>query len=173
MSGVASVASFFISRVDTAVDLALGEIGEIELLGKIAVANAKTAYARFREVFCGPCWEELAAQGARVQRPLWASTSTKNPLYPDTLYVDSLIGPDTVNTVPPATLSAFDDHGTVVPALEAGLDEARAQLACLAELGADLDTIMQKLQDDGVAAFAKSFEALVSSIGEKRAELQG
>ncbi len=118
---VASVASFFVSRVDTAVDRALEAVGEGELQGKIAIANAKVAYARFQELFSGERWERLAAQGARVQRPLWASTSTKNPRYPDTLYVDGLIGPDTVNTVPPATLDAFLDHGTVAPTLESGL----------------------------------------------------
>jgi len=176
VSQVASVASFFVSRVDTAVDQALEAIGTPEaaaLQGKIAIANAKAAYARFRERFSGDRWDRLAAQGARVQRPLWASTSTKNPLYPDTLYVDGLIGRDTVNTVPPATLNAFRDHGTVALTLEAGLGQTSAQLAlqALAELGVDLDAITQKLQDDGVAAFAKSFEALMASIAEKRDRL--
>ncbi len=183
VSKVASVASFFVSRIDTAVDRILEETVRAThaspLQGKIAIASAKVAYARFREIFSGPRWEKLAAQGARVQRPLWASTSTKNPLYPDTLYVDNLIGPDTVNTVPPATLQAFLNHGTVAPTLEAGLEEARAQLARLrsvapratAEPGVDLDAITQKLQDDGVAAFAKSFESLMASIAEKRDRL--
>jgi transaldolase/glucose-6-phosphate isomerase len=182
LSKVSSVASFFVSRVDTAVDRALEAIGTPEavaLQGKIAIANAQAAYARFCEIFSGGRWERLAAQGARVQRPLWASTSTKNPLYPDTLYVDSLIGPNTVNTVPPATLNAFRDHGTVAPTLEAGpsaslragLEEARIQLARLAELGVDLDAITQKLQEDGVAAFAQSFEALMATIAEKRDRL--
>jgi transaldolase/glucose-6-phosphate isomerase len=174
LSKVGSVASFFVSRVDSAVDLALETIGTSEALalqGKIAIANAKAAYARFREKFSGHRWDRLAAQGARVQRPLWASTSTKNPLYPDTLYVDGLIGPDTVNTVPPATLHAFRDHGTVAPTLEAGLEEARAQLAQLAEVGVDLDAITQKLQDDGVAAFAQSFQSLIASIAQKREQL--
>jgi transaldolase/glucose-6-phosphate isomerase len=172
VSRVASVASFFVSRVDTAVDRALeGTEGGSPLLGKIAIANAKAAYARFRELFSGDRWERLAVQGAHVQRPLWASTSAKNPLYPDTLYVDALIGPDTVNTVPPSTLNAFMDHGEVGPALESGLDEARAQLARLAELGVDLDAITQDLQDDGVAAFARSFEALMDSIAGKRERL--
>jgi transaldolase/glucose-6-phosphate isomerase len=177
VSKVASVASFFVSRVDTAVDRQLDELirsgsGNLQSLqGKIAIANAKAAYARFRQLFSGERWEKLAAQGARVQRPLWASTGTKNPLYPDTLYVDSLIGPDTVNTVPPATLRAFLDHGTVAPTLEAGLAEARAHLARLAELGVDLDAITQKLQDDGVDAFAKSFETLMAGIAEKREKL--
>ncbi|TEU14783.1 MAG: bifunctional transaldolase/phosoglucose isomerase, partial [Anaerolineales bacterium] len=176
LSRVASVASFFVSRVDTAVDRQLDNLqypisNTESLKGKIAIANTKLAYARFRETFSGERWERLAAQGARVQRPLWASTSTKNPLYPDTLYVDGLIGPDTVDTVPPATLDAFHDHGTVALTLEEGLDEAREQLARLAELGLDLDAITQKLQDDGVAAFAKSFEALLTSIAEKRDRL--
>ena len=176
LSRVASVASFFVSRVDTAVDRQLDNLqspaSSIQSLkGKIAIANAKLTYARFRETFGGERWERLKAQGARVQRPLWASTSTKNPLYPDTLYVDGLIGPDTVDTVPPATLDAFHDHGTVALTLEEGLDEARDQLARMAELGLDLDAITQKLQDDGVAAFANSFEALVTSIAEKRDRL--
>ena len=168
---VASVASFFVSRVDGVVDRALEEIGETALQGTIAIANAKAAYARFREIYRGARWERLSALGARVQRPLWASTSTKSPAYPDTLYVDGLIGPDTVNTVPPATLTAYLDHGKVAPTLETGLDQALAQLSRLAELGVDLDEITQKLQDDGVAAFAAAFEGLMSSIAEKRARL--
>ena len=178
LSKVASVASFFVSRVDAAVDRQLDELiresptSNIQYLqGKVAIANAKAANARFRQIFGGSRWERLAAKGARVQRPLWASTSTKNPLYPDTLYVDGLIGPDTVNTVPPATLNAFRDHGTVALTLEAGLDEARAQLARLAEVGVDLDAVTQQLQDEGVAKFAKSFEALMDSIAEKREQL--
>jgi transaldolase/glucose-6-phosphate isomerase len=168
LSQVASVASFFVSRVDSEVDRALDVIGDHTLQGKIAIANAKAAYARFREVFGGARWQSLAARGARVQRPLWASTGTKNPLYPDTLYVDGLIGPDTVNTVPPATLNAFLDHGTVALTLTTGLDEARDQLARLADLGVDLEAITQKLQDDGVAAFARAFESLMASIANKR-----
>jgi transaldolase/glucose-6-phosphate isomerase len=180
LSKVASVASFFISRVDSAVDLALKAIGTSEALalqGQIAIANARMAYARFRQKFSGHRWDRLAAQGARVQRPLWASTSTKNPLYPDTLYVDTLIGPDTVNTVPPATLNAFRDHGTVSPTLGAGsaaelaLHGARIQLARLAQLGLDLSVITQNLQDEGVTKFAQSFEALMSSIAQKRDQL--
>jgi transaldolase/glucose-6-phosphate isomerase len=167
VSLVASVASFFVSRVDTAVDRALEETGETELQGKIAIANAKAAYALFRETFSGARWKRLAALGARVQRPLWASTSSKNPLYPDTLYVNSLIGPDTVNTLPPATLRAFLDHGRVASTLEADLEEARARLVRLGDLGVDLGVITQQLLDDGVAAFAKSFEALMASIAEK------
>ena len=171
VGGVASVASFFVSRVDTAVDQVLEEMDEIDLQGRIALANAKLAYSRFQEIFSGQRWEKLSAQGARPQRVLWASTGTKNPAYPDTLYVDGLVGQDTVNTVPPATLRALLDHGQVGATLEAGVDVARAQLARLAELGVDLGEITQKLQDDGVAAFAKSFERLMDSINEKREKL--
>jgi len=181
---VASVASFFVSRVESAVDCQLDELihsgqhtpeslipNPQSLKGQIATANARVAYVRFREIFSGERWELLAGQGARVQRPLWASTSTKNPLYPDTLYVDGLIGPDTVNTVPPATLNGFLDHGQVAVTLDKDVDEARAQLSLLAELGVDLDGITQKLQDDGVVSFAKSFAALMDSIAEKREKL--
>lgn len=171
ISKVASVASFFVSRVESAVDQALDRIGVTELQGKIAIANTKAAYARFQETFSGERWEKLAAIGARVQRPLWASTSTKNPSYPDTLYVDGLIGQDTVNTVPPATLQAFLNHGQTAPTLETGIDEAHTYLAQLNELGIDLDAITQKLQDDGVASFAKSFEVLMASISGKREKL--
>ena len=171
LSRIASVASFFVSRVDSAVDGELEAIGEAELLGKIAIANAKVAYACFKEIISGERWQKLAAQGARVQRPLWASTSTKNPAYPDTLYVDELIGPDTVNTLPPATLRAFMDHGRVAGTLEQGLEQARQQLSRLSDLGIDLDGITKKLLVDGVTSFAKSFEALMTSISQKRAIL--
>ncbi|HUV92224.1 MAG TPA: bifunctional transaldolase/phosoglucose isomerase [Anaerolineales bacterium] len=171
VSKIASVASFFVSRVDTAVDRELENLGGSSLQGKIAIANAKIAYARFKEIFSGERWEKLASQGARVQRPLWASTGTKNPGYSDTLYVDNLIGLDTVNTVPPATLQSFLDHGIVSSTLEADIDEARSQLVQLAKLGIDLDAITQKLQDDGVAAFSKSFEVLMASIAGKREKL--
>lgn len=171
LSRVASVASFFVSRMDTAVDRELEALQEKELQGKIAVANAKVAYARFRELLQSARWRALAARGARPQRLLWASTSTKNPNYPDTLYVDSLIGPDTVNTLPPTTLDAFRDHGAVALTVTEGLDEARAQLGRLEELGVDLAAITEKLQEDGLAAFARSFEGLLASIAEKRARL--
>ena len=171
VSRVASVASIFVSRIDTAADRALEKIGETALQGKIAIANSKAAYARFREIFAGERWERLAAQGARVQRPLWGSTSTKDPSYPDTLYVDALIGSYTVNTVPPATLELFLDHGAIAPTLESDLEEARAQLARLTELGVSLDAITQELLDDGVAAFAKASEDLLISISRKRAQL--
>ena len=168
---VASVASFFISRVDTAVDKALEEIGNTEIQGKIAIDNAKIAYSRFREIFSSERWKKLATESARVQRPLWASTSSKNPAYPDTLYVDNLIGPDTVNTLPPATLEDFLDHGKVAATVETDVDGARMRIAELAELGIDLDAITNKVLDEGVAAFAKSFEGLIASIAEKRRRL--
>jgi transaldolase/glucose-6-phosphate isomerase len=169
---VASVASFFISRIDTAVDAELARRGNTALPGKIAIANAKLAYAHFRKLFSGARWEKLAQNGARVQRPLWASTGAKNPSYPATLYIDQLIGADTVNTVPPAALTAFIEHGTVAATLTGGLDEARAQLTELKQLGIDLDAITQQLQDEGVASFAKSFQALLESVAMKRQQLQ-
>ena len=168
---VASVASFFISRVDTAVDKALEEIGNTEIQGKIAIDNARIAYSRFREIFSSERWKKLATGTARVQRPLWASTSSKNPAYPDTLYVDNLIGPDTVNTLPPATLDDFLDHGKVATTVETDVDGARMRMAELADLGIDLDAITNKVLDEGVAAFAKSFEGLIASIAEKRKRL--
>jgi transaldolase len=169
---VASVASFFVSRVDTAVDKELEKIGHTELLGKIAIANSKIAYAEYKQIVEQPRWQQLAAQGAKVQRVLWASTSTKNPDYPDNLYVDELIGPDTVNTLPPATLDSFLDHGRVAETLTRGLDEAQSQIAQLADLGIDLDAVTRKLQDDGVVAFAKPFAKLQESIAEKCKQLQ-
>ena len=168
---VASVASFFVSRVDSAVDKLLAEAGNTELLGKIAVANSKLAYAEFGNIISSPRWQALAAKGARPQRVLWASTSTKNPDYPDTLYVDELIGPDTVNTLPPATLDDFLDRGRVGETLTKDLAVAKDQVTALAELGIDMDAVTRKLQDDGVAAFAKPFEALLDSITEKREKL--
>ncbi|MCI0807223.1 MAG: bifunctional transaldolase/phosoglucose isomerase [Chloroflexi bacterium] len=173
---VASVASFFVSRVDTAVDRALGGIGAgataaSELKGRAGVANAKVAYARFKEIYSGERWERLAAKGARVQRPLWASTGTKSPTLPDTLYVDSLIGPDTVNTIPPATLHAFMDHGTVSRALEKNLEAAEAHLEQLSAMGLDLVSITADLQEQGVSAFARSYEALMNAIALKRERL--
>jgi transaldolase len=172
VSTVASVASFFVSRVDSLVDKQLEQHGVHDLQGTIAIANAKVAYARFREIFSGPRWEKLAQQGAREQRPLWASTGTKNPDYPDTLYVDNLIGPCTVDTMPPATLSAYMDHGTVSETLETKVDEAQAQLERLRKAGIDMDAVTRQLQDDGVAAFANSFESLIDGIAQKRDRLQ-
>ncbi len=171
VSKTASVASFFISRVDTAVDRALEGLGEESLMGRIAIANAKAAYTRFKDIFSGRRWQHLTARKARVQRVLWASTGTKNPNYSDTLYVDNLIGADTVNTLPPAILDAFLDHGTVAQTIDEDVDIARKQLGTLSDLGIDLGDVTRKLQDDGVASFAKSFEALMDSIKEKREQL--
>ena len=172
-SRVASVASFFVSRVDGKVDPKLVGLGNSELQGKIAIANAKMAYHRFGEIFSGPRWEKLAAQSARVQRPLWGSTSTKNPDYPDTLYVDTLMGPHTVNTVPPETLDAFLDHGCAARTVDADVEEARQHLAQLAELGIDLGDVTTQLMGEGVDAFADSFDELMSGIAEKVAAIAG
>ena len=172
---VSSVASFFVSRVDAEVDRRLAVIGTeaaTALRGQAAVANARLAYALFRERYSGPRWEALAAAGARVQRPLWASTSTKDPSYPDTLYVDTLIGPDTVNTLPDATLDAFLDHGSVARTVDAHDDDARATLAALAEVGVDLDDVTELLEKEGVAAFEASYDDLLATLGEKAAALQ-
>jgi transaldolase len=172
VAGIASVASFFVSRVDTAVDQALEKGGNRELQGKIAIANAKIAYAEYGRIFRGARWERLAAQGARSQRLLWASTGTKNPQYSDTLYVDELIGPETVNTVPPATFEMFLDHGKAAMTLTVGIEEARAQVARLADLGIDLAAVTRKLQADGVAAFESAYRSLIESVQEKRNRLR-
>ncbi len=179
LSAVRSVASFFVSRVDTEVDRRLERLaGEAEagsarhrqLLqarGAAAVAQAQQAYQRFVAAFSGPRWEALATRGAKVQRPLWASTSTKNPAYPDLLYVDSLIGPDTVNTMPDSTIDAFLDHGTVARTVDADPAASEAVLAGLAELGVDMADVAQTLEDEGVAGFAKSFDELIQSLSDK------
>jgi len=169
--GVASVASFFVSRVDTMVDAALEAIGSdraLALRGKAAVANAKLAYRRFQEIFQGGHFAEQAARGARVQRPLWASTSSKNPAYRDVVYVEELIGPDTVNTLPVATLEAFRDHGEPRDSIVEGVDEAEATMAALAEIGVDMDVVTDRLQSDGVAAFAASFDRLLAALDGAR-----
>jgi transaldolase len=171
VNAVASVASFFVSRVDSAVDKELEKRGASELLGKIAIANCKLAYAEFKRITAGPRWKTLAARGARAQRVLWASTSTKNPAYPDTLYVDELIGPETVNTMPPETVKAFIDHGRPSETLTQDLATAQKQVGRLAELGIDFDGITRRLQEEGVAAFAKPFQALMDSIDAKRRRL--
>ncbi|MGD0115391.1 MAG: bifunctional transaldolase/phosoglucose isomerase [Dehalococcoidia bacterium] len=165
IKGISSVASFFVSRVDTAVDGLLPEGSPLR--GKVAVANAKTAYQLFKRFFSSERWERLAAAGARVQRPLWASTGTKNPAYSDILYVEELIGPDTVNTMPEATLRAFADHGRVAPTLEQGVDEAERVIASLPAAGIDLDAVTAKLLDDGVGAFASDFNKLLETIDKK------
>ncbi len=177
VSGIASVASFFVSRVDSKTDAALEKNGTDEaarLQGRIAVANAKLAYARYQELFEGDTFAPLAQRGANPQRVLWASTSTKNPAYADTLYVDELVGPNTVNTMPPATVDAFRDHGVADgTALTSGLDSARREIATLADLGIDFDQITAELQTEGVIAFAESFDDLLATIDAKRSELQG
>ena len=173
-STVQGVASFFISRVDTEVDRRLEAIGTpdaLALRGAAAVAQGKLAYESFRETFSGPRWEALAARGARVQRPLWASTSTKNPAYPDTLYVDELIGPDTVNTLPDATLEAFDDHGTLARTVDTGLEAARKVWAALDEVGVDMDDVAVRLETEGVDSFQKSFDELIEALTAKSADL--
>ena len=170
LSAVDSVASFFISRVDTEVDRRLEAIGTPEALalrGKAAVAQAKLAYALFQERFSGDRWEALKGRGAKVQRPLWASTSTKNPAYPDLLYVDTLVGPDTVNTMPDATVEGFLDHGTVARTIDADVDEARATLDQLGGVGVDLADVSRVLEEEGVAAFVKSFDELMQSLNDK------
>lgn len=171
IGSLASVASFFVSRLDTAVDADLERMGNRELQGRTAIANAKVAYGRFKDIFSGQRWERLAGSGAHVQRLLWASTGTKNPRYPDTLYVDGLIGPHTVNTLPPATLGAFLDHGRVTTRLDSGIDEAAGHLERIRDLGIDLDAVTGKLEEDGVRSFAASFEALLNSITRKRTEV--
>jgi transaldolase len=169
---VASVASFFVSRVDTKVDAVLQELATDEaraLAGSAAVANARLAYARFREIFHGADFAPLAARGARVQRPLWASTSTKNPDYNDVKYVEELVGAQTVNTIPTATLEAFRDHGRPRPSLEQGMATAAQDIERLQGLGISLDAITIELQDEGVAAFATSFDQLMAALDEARA----
>ena len=165
IKSVAGVASFFVSRVDTAVDALLPEGSPLR--GKVAIANAKLAYERFRNLFSGPRWQRLAAAGGRLQRPLWASTGTKNPSYSDVLYVEELIGADTVNTMPESTMQAFADHGLVRQTLEAELEEAEMTIGVLPELGVDLAAVMAKLLEDGLAAFQKDFEKLLAGIEAK------
>ena len=178
LAGIASVASFFVSRVDTLVDKRLEAIikdggaqaeAATALLGRSAVANARLAYADFERVFGGDRFARLQAQGARVQRPLWASTGTKNPAYSDVVYVDELVGPDTVNTVPPQTLAALLDHGRAAPTLETGLDEARQTLAGLEALGISMSAVTDQLEQEGVQSFAEAFTALLAGVAARRA----
>lgn len=174
LSGVNSVASFFISRVDSAVDAQLSAIGgdaERHLAGKAAVAQGRLAYELFTRSFSGPRWDALAQRGAVAQRPLWASTSTKNPAYPDTLYVDELIGPRTVNTLPDATFDAFEDHGHVARTIDSGLSEAHAIWSQLAVAGVDMDAIAARLEADGVSSFQQSFVELLGALSEKLASV--
>ncbi|MGI9031386.1 MAG: transaldolase [Ilumatobacteraceae bacterium] len=172
---IASVASFFISRVDTEVDRRLEAIGSpdaVALRGKAAVAQGKLAYRQFRETFAGPRWERLAAVGARVQRPLWASTSTKNPAYPDTLYVDELIGPDTVNTMPDATVDDFEDHGTLARRVDQDVEQADEVWQRLEQVGVDMADVAAQLEREGVASFQKSFDELLGTLDAKSVELR-
>jgi transaldolase len=175
---VASVASFFISRVDTEVDARLdaliaaahddgtrARLGALK--GKAALANAKMAYALFQRHFAGERWEALRSRSAHVQRPLWASTSSKNPAYRDVMYVEQLIGPDTVNTMPPATITAFQDHGNVARTVDAGVDEARELLAALASEGISMQSVTDKLLTEGLASFQKSFDTLLAGLETK------
>jgi|SRR5919108_1555519 transaldolase len=174
VSRIASVASFFVSRVDTKVDKLLDEIGTPAALnarGKAAIANAKMAYAAYREIFEGPEFDELRAAGARVQRCLWASTSTKNPDYRDVLYVEELIGPQTVDTMPLDTIHAFIDHGRVERTLDARLDNARRDIQAVETHGISMETVTDELTVEGVAAFSKSFEELIDTIESKRQAL--
>jgi transaldolase len=174
LSRISSVASFFVSRVDTETDRRLDAVGTPEALalkGKGAVANAQNAYQAFLETFTGPRWEALVARGARVQRPLWASTSTKSPDLPDTLYVDTLIGPDTVNTMPDGTLADFDDHGTLARTVDADPAGAQAVLDRLADVGVDLADVTRTLEEEGVASFSNSFDDLLDSLSAKATDL--
>ena len=169
LSQVHSVASFFVSRVDTEVDRRLAGLGEpgAALEGKAAVAQAKLAYRLFQQRFSGPRWEALTARGAHPQRPLWASTSTKNPAYPDLLYVDSLIGPLTVNTMPDATVAAFSDHGTVARTVDRDVPAAEADLDALRKIGIEMEDVAGVLEEEGVASFTKSYEELLQALHDK------
>ena len=180
VAGIASVASIFVSRMDTLVDDLLGKkIAEVKdaaaasrlkgLLGKVAVANTKLVYQEFKEIFEGPRFAPLRAKGAKVQRPLWASTGTKNPAYSDLLYVETLIGPDTVNTVPPATYAAILDHARPAHTVESDLEGAKRVLRDLAASGIDINGVTDKLEEDGVAAFEKSFDGLAKFLEKKKA----
>lgn len=182
LSHVASVASFFVSRVDGAIDPRIDALvaeGTITaergkaLQGRAAIANAKRAYRLFQEQFAGSRWAALVAKGAQVQRPLWASTSTKNPAYRDVLYVEELVGPDTVNTMPPATLEAFHDHGITRRTVDADLAAADQVVGDLVTLGIDLDAVTDRLLVEGLASFQKSFDTLIAGIEAKTATLRG
>ena len=168
---VASVASFFVSRIDTEADRRLQEAGAPELQGRLAIANAKLAYRHYQQAFAGPRWEFLASKGATPQRVLWASTSVKNPDYPDVMYVEELIGPDTVDTVPEETIEAYQDHGDPQPRLVSGFAEAERVFADLRRAGVDYEDLTETLEREGVAKFADSFDELISALAEKRDSL--
>lgn len=174
LSGISSVASFFISRVDNEVDSRLRQLGTAEavaLSGTTAINQARLAYELFQNTFTGPQWESLVAQGAAPQRPLWASTSTKDPSYPDTLYVDALIGRDTVNTLPDATLEAFADHGVLSSSIENDVQIAHDQWDKLPSLGINISEVAEKLETEGVSSFVNSFNELLSALEAKRVSL--
>ena len=172
LTKVSSVASFFVSRVDVKIDKMLDEIGNKELRGKIAIANSKVAYKMSKEIFSGERWEKLAKKGAAVQRLLWASTSTKDPSYSNTIYVDNLIGPDTVNTVPPETYIDLMDHAAIAVTLDKNVAEAEEQLAKLSKAGIDLKKATDELQVEGVDKFAKSFDSLMDAIDKKLSKMK-
>jgi transaldolase len=171
LSTTCSVASFFVSRVDTEADKRLEQLGRTDLQGRLAIANAKLAYDNYKRVFSGERWEALASKGATAQRCLWASTSTKNPNYRDVIYVEELIGPDTVNTMPEETIAAFQDHGVVAESLEQGIDEARQVFDELREAGLDYDDVSNTLEREGVQKFIDSFTELKQGINAKREAL--
>jgi transaldolase len=169
---VASVASFFVSRIDTEADKRLDQIGgHDQLKGKLAVANARLAYQRYKALFTGARWEFLEAKGATAQRVLWASTSVKNPDYPDTMYIEDLIGPDTINTMPEETIKDYQDHGHPRPRLESELEQARKLLAELADAGVDYTDITDTVEREGVEKFTQAFAALLESLEQKRSSL--
>ncbi len=170
-AGVTSVASFFVSRVDTEADRRLDEVGHPELKGKLAIANAKLAYRAYREIFAGETWERLTARGAIPQYCLWASTSTKNPEYRDVMYVEELIGPDTVDTMPEETIQGFQDHGLVAPTLERGWDEADEVMRAIEAAGVDYDDVTETLEREGVQKFSDSFDELLEGIRKTSREL--
>lgn len=165
---ISSVASFFLSRIDVLVDPMLDEKGLGDLKGEVAIASAKKAYEIYKRVFSGPRWEKLAAQGAKPQRLLWASTSSKNPAFKDTKYVEALIGPDTVDTVPLETIDAFRDHGVLADTLGTDLDKATETLDRLKKAGIDIDQITQQLEDEGIEKFNKPFEKLLKAIDDQK-----
>ena len=172
LAGVTGVASFFVSRVDTEVDNRLNDLGNSEHQGKAAIAQAKLAYQAFQELFSGPRWDRLAALGARPQRPLWASTSTKNPAYPETLYVDNLIGPRTVNTLPETTANAFDDHGISSRTIDADLESTQSFWHSLPQAGIDMLEVADLLEEQGLDAFSTSFENALDALKEKANTLE-
>jgi transaldolase len=171
VSNIASVASFFISRVDNEIDKRLDQLGTpsaLALRGTAAVNQARLAYAAFQKTFSGPRWEALAKAGASVQRPLWASTSTKNPSYPDTMYVDELIGAHSVNTLPDATMDAFSDHGSIAETISSNVESAHAVLHALEDVGIDMTAIADQLEAEGVVSFQQSFNDLLAVLEAKR-----